>query len=108
VDIRQSSRSHIISHRQDSGYFSVQQTLNPCQNEPSKEVKVEYHVIFPPTWQLPILYFAPMWSKTQEPFTLKEVYDFLVDKSSKGSLEDVGILGGISHGVRLLNGTFND
>jgi hypothetical protein len=97
---------HIISNRQDSGYFSVQQTLNPCKNKLSGAVEVEYHVILSPTWRLPVLYFVPMWSKTQEPFTLKEVYDFLVDKSSKGSLEDVGIMGGISHGVRMLKWYF--
>lgn len=53
------------------------------------------------TWQVPVLYFAPMWIESLEPLTLKEVYTLIVEKSSKEALEDVGILGGISHGVVL-------
>jgi hypothetical protein len=62
-------------------------------------VQNDYHVILSPTWQVPVLYFAPRWSETLEPLTLKEVYSFLVQESSKDVLEDVGVLGGISHGV---------
>ena len=59
------------------------------------------------TWQVPVLYFAPMWTESLEPLTLKEVYTFIVEKSSKEALEDVGILGGISHGVVLEARLFN-
>jgi ubiquitin-like-conjugating enzyme ATG10 len=60
---------------------------------------VDYHILLSPTWQVPVLLFAATWSKTLEPLTLEEVYAFLVEKSSKDSLADVSILGGISHGV---------
>ena len=64
-----------------------------------KGLGVDYHVLLSPTWQVPVLLFAATWNETLDPLTLEEVYAFLVEKSSKGSLEDVSILGGISHGV---------
>ena len=48
-----------------------------------------------------------MWTESSEPLTLKELYTFIVEKSSKDALEDVGILGGISHGVVLEVYLFN-
>ena len=48
-----------------------------------------------------------MWTVSSEPLTLEEVYTFIVKKSSKDALEDVGILGGISHGVVLEVRLFN-
>jgi ubiquitin-like-conjugating enzyme ATG10 len=62
-------------------------------------VQTDYHAVFSPTWQVPVLYFSPRWATTMEALTLQEVYTFLVETSSKGAIEDVGIMGGISHGV---------
>lgn len=55
--------------------------------------------MFSQTWRVPVLYFLPMWAVTLEPLMLKEISEFLVEKSSESALADVGVLGGISHGV---------
>lgn len=66
-----------------------------------RELKIDYHVLLSPTWQIPVLFFAPMWTASLEPLTLKEVYTFVVKKSFEEALREVGILGGISNGVIL-------
>ena len=65
----------------------------------SKEVRTDYHVLLSPTWQVPVLFFSTMWVESLEPLTIQDVYTYIVEKPSKGVLEDVGVLGGISHGV---------
>lgn len=85
----------------------IQETLNAGQSEDTKTVRIDYHVILSPTWQVPVLYFAPMWTESSEPLTLTEVYTLVVEKSSKDALEDVGIMGCISHGVVLEVRLFN-
>ena len=84
---------------QDSGYLLIQDRFNTCNETPFREIRTDYHILLSPTWQVPILYFAPMWSDTLEPLALDEVYTFLVEQSCKGAVEDVGVLGAISHGV---------
>lgn len=74
-----------------------------CRNESTELIQNDYHIILSVTWQVPVLYFAPRWSTTLEALTLKEVYSFLVQESSKDALEDVGVMGGISHGVQFQN-----
>ena len=77
----------------------IHDTFEAPRGESTEVVQNDYHIILSPTWQVPVLYFAPRWSTTLEPLTLKEVYTFLVQESFKDALEDVGVLGGISHGV---------
>lgn len=79
----------------------IQETLNAVQSEDTETVRIDYHVILSPTWQVPVLYFTPMWTDSSEPLTLTEVYTLVAEKPSKDVLEDVGIMGGISHGVVL-------
>ena len=83
----------------DKGYLLIRETFS-CRN-PAREIRTDYHVLLSQTWQVPVLYFSPVWSDTVEPLTLKEVYAFIVQVSSKEALEDVGVMGGISHGVCL-------
>jgi ubiquitin-like-conjugating enzyme ATG10 len=40
-----------------------------------------------------------LWNDIVEPLALKDVYAFLVENSSKDEVENVGVMGGISHGV---------
>jgi Autophagocytosis associated protein, active-site domain len=62
-------------------------------------VKVNYHVLFSDTWQVPMLHFLPMWDDTLEPLDLKEIYEYVVETLSRDSIKEVGVQGGISHGV---------
>jgi hypothetical protein len=84
----------------NGGYLLVRDTFI-CPSKHRKEIRVDYHVVLSNTWQVPVLYFAPVWTDTVEPLSLKEVYEFIVETSSKDAVEDVGIMGGISHGVYL-------
>jgi Autophagocytosis associated protein, active-site domain len=69
------------------------------EGDVSYSVRTDYHVIFSETWQVPVLYFLSTWTKTMDPLSLKEIYSVLVESSTKAALEDVGVMGGISHGV---------
>jgi hypothetical protein len=86
----------------DDGYLLVKNTSSSYQDDHSRELRTNYHVLFSKTWQLPLLYFAAMWEDTLEPLTINEVYTYLVKKSSEDVLKDVGVVGGISHGVRTI------
>jgi len=82
-----------------SGYLSTQRAFSTSEGLKSRNVTIDYHIIFPNSWQVPVLYFSPIWDDTQEPLSLKEVYAFIVENNSKQALQDIGVLGGISHGV---------
>jgi hypothetical protein len=86
----------------DDGYLLVRNSSSSYQDDHRREIRTNYHVLFSKTWQLPVLYFAAMWEDTLEPLTMNEVYTYLVEKSSEDALKDVGIMGGISHGVRTI------
>jgi Autophagocytosis associated protein, active-site domain len=92
---------HRLSEKSTEGYLLIRETF-PCPSEPAREIRIDYHVLLSETWQVPVLYFAPLWNDTLEPLALKEVYAFIVEKSSKDAVEDVGVMGGISHGVSFL------
>ena len=79
-----------------SGYLSIWRDLAISEG---RHAALEYHVMFSESWQVPVLYFSPIWEDSQEPLSLKEVYDFIVERNSSDVLQDVGVLGGISHGV---------
>jgi hypothetical protein len=85
----------------DNGYLLVRNTTSSHEGD-SREIRTNYHILFSKPWQLPVLYFAAMWEDTLEPLALNEVYTYLVEKSSEDALKDVGIVGGISHGVRTI------
>jgi hypothetical protein len=84
------------SNAKRPGYLSIQRDLSISEGE---KAVTEYHVLFSESWQLPVLYFSPIWIVSQEPLSLKEVYDFLVEGDSTDALRELGVLGGISHGV---------
>lgn len=84
------------SNAKRSGYLSIQRDLSISEG---RKAMIEYHVVFSESWQVPVLYFSPIWDDSQEPLSLKEVYDFVVEGDSSDALQDVGVLGGISHGV---------
>jgi Autophagocytosis associated protein, active-site domain len=84
------------SNAKRSGYLSIQRDLSLSEG---RKAMIEYHVVFSESWQAPVLYFSPIWDDSQEPLSLKEVHDFVVEGDSRDALQDVGILGGISHGV---------
>jgi Autophagocytosis associated protein, active-site domain len=77
----------------------LRESFNACFDEKPKQIRTDYHVVLSQTWQVPVLFFLPIWAETLEPLTLQEIYRFLVEKSSEKVLEEVGVLGGISHGV---------
>ena len=106
MDSYQGGQPQCYFDQQDSGYLLIQKKFKPNSENPPREVRVDYHVLLSHTFQVPVLYFAPMWMDTLEPLTLKELYSILVEKTSQESLEDVGVLGGVSHGViRQFQGT---
>jgi len=71
-----------------------------AEDEKAGNINVDYHILLSPTYQVPVVYFAPTWMDEEgTPLTLKEVYTFIVDVSSKEAIEDVGVMGGLSHGV---------
>jgi hypothetical protein len=84
------------SNAKRSGYLSIQRDLSISEG---RKAMIEYHVVFSESWQVPVLNFSPIWDDSQEPLSLKEVYDFVVEGDSSDVLQDVGVLGGISHGV---------
>jgi len=88
----------------NEGYLLIRETF-PCPSEPAREIRTDYHVLLPETWQVPVLYFAPLWNDIVEPLVLKDVYAFLVENSSKDAVENVGVMGGISHGDHPILGT---
>jgi Autophagocytosis associated protein, active-site domain len=85
-----------VSNAKRSGYLSIQRDLSISDG---RKAMIEYHVVFSKSWQVPVLYFSPIWDDSQETLSLKEVYDFVVEGDSNDALQDVGVLGGISHGV---------
>jgi hypothetical protein len=96
----------IGSKAKDLGYLSIQRTFSTSEEPKSRNVTVDYHVVFSESWQVPVLYFSPVWDDSQEPLCLEEVYSSIVEKTSGEALRDIGILGGISHGVLLIHDMF--
>ena len=88
-----------------SGYLSTQRAFSISEELQLRNVTIDYHIIFSDSWQVPVLYFSPIWDDAQEPLSLEEVYTFVVETNSKEALRDIGVLGGISHGVHFV--TFN-
>ena len=84
-----------------SGYLSTQGTFSTSEGQKLRNITIDYHIVFSDSWQVPVLYFSPIWDDAQEPLSLKEVYAFVVESTSKDALQDIGVLGGISHGVHL-------
>jgi hypothetical protein len=84
----------------DDGYLLIKSVISSRQEGCPRGLRTDYHVLSSKTWQLPVLYFAAFWEDTLEPLTLKEIYTYVVEKSSQEAVRDVGIVGGISHGVR--------
>jgi hypothetical protein len=70
--------------------------------EDSGSIRIDYHVLLSPTWQVPVLYFSPVWNKTSIPLSLNETYESIVEHSSRNVIEEVGVMGGISHGVTII------
>ena len=79
----------------------IRETFKPQENGVGL-VTIDFHVLLSPTWQLPLLYFSPYWTEPSNPLSLREVYDFIVTNDSRNVLEEFGVMGGISHGVRIV------
>jgi len=76
----------------------IREAFKPPKNG-AERVKTDYHVLLSPTWRVPVLYFSTQWMETLTPLTLNEIYEFIVEDSSRNVIDEVGIMGGISHGV---------
>lgn len=59
--------------------------------------------MFSPTYQVPVLYFALRWHHYNGPVGLEAVYRYVVPEQYQKELKSVGIMGGISFGVRVLS-----
>ncbi len=82
---------------QNGGYLSIREISSV--NGALRTMRRDYHVILSATWQVPVLYFSALWEETLESLTLTEIYEFLVEDSSKEAMKDISLMGGISHGV---------
>lgn len=87
------------SNAKDSGYLSLQTEISTTEGVGSRNVTIDYHVVLSASWQVPVLYFSPIWDDSQQPLSLKEVYAFIVETTSSEAVQNIGVLGGISHGV---------
>lgn len=64
-----------------------------------KTVIVDFSVILSPTYQVPVLWFAPGQLPLKSTWDLDTVYQHLVPKLQQDPVRQVGILGGISMAV---------
>ncbi|KAL8944548.1 MAG: hypothetical protein Q9216_000351 [Gyalolechia sp. 2 TL-2023] len=71
-----------------------------CANEPCP--CVEYHVLYSPSYQVPVLYFHLHRLPPTASNGLDAIYEWLVPKDVENGLRNHGIIGGISMAVGVL------
>ncbi|KAK2750260.1 hypothetical protein FQN55_002405 [Onygenales sp. PD_40] len=75
----------------------------PCHNPMHQ---VEYNILLSPTYQVPILYFFLHNLSAKGREGLDVVYNRLVPAQYRSELKDVGVMGGLSIGVRITSAPF--
>lgn len=65
-----------------------------------EELSTDFHVLLSSTRRVPVLYFSPHWVESSNRLSLEEVYRVIVEGSAKKVIEEVGVMGGISHGAQ--------
>lgn len=78
----------------------TQEALVP--DRPPK-LQIDYDIVLSPTYRVPVLYFALRWHNHQGPLGLDAVYRYVVPAQYRKGLQSVGVMGGISFGVRALS-----
>ncbi|KAG0338809.1 hypothetical protein BG004_007066 [Podila humilis] len=64
---------------------------------PAKDIiSVSYHIVFSPSYQVPVLYFNAFKQDDNSPITLNEIYTSLVPKEWQETVRNSGLSGGIS------------
>lgn len=85
----------LISSRQEALIRTSNLDLSP-------RLEVDYDIVFSPTYQVPVLYFVFPAIPQVGPPTIDTVYRYLVPHQYGSPLKNVGVMGGISFGVREL------
>lgn len=67
----------------------------------SERLQVDYDIFVSPIYQVPVLYF--ILRRADKPLGIDGVYEYLVPDQYKRNIQGVGIVGGISSGVRANN-----
>ncbi|OJJ47438.1 hypothetical protein ASPZODRAFT_1674623 [Penicilliopsis zonata CBS 506.65] len=92
---------------EDSGFLETEQ--NQAEEDPealirseqrSTDWQVEYEIVYSPTFQVPVLYFAlKAGAFHHKPVDIEMVYQHLVPQQYHQELKNVGVMGGISFNV---------
>jgi hypothetical protein len=78
----------------------IQETLVRAANT-YDNLQVDYDIILSDTYQVPVLYFV--LRQADKLLGMDEVYRYLVPSQYRENIQGVGIMGGISFGVRASN-----
>lgn len=64
-------------------------------------LQIDYDIVFSPAYQVPVLYFS-LKSHNHGPLGLDAVYQYVVPEQYRQEMKSVGVMGGISMGVRCM------
>lgn len=64
---------------------------------------VDFSITLSPTYCVPVLWFSCRWKSTHKMLSLDQVHEWLVPPQSQAPLKNVGVMGGISMTVSLID-----